>query len=265
MRPPKCKSAGQRLFEDFGGRRRTALDDVSWPPRWHHPRRLPSASRTAGGGPLRDSGRVGPRSDAACPSAPVDLPGPVALRAFGDESIRTSAAGSFYVLAAAVIPADRCVPVRDALRSLLLRRQTRLHWRDEDRPRRGKIASAVAAARVESLVVIGAPVQPRRQERARRKVLVGLLWQLDQRQVEHLLLESRQPEQDARDLTAVGEFRNARRVGRRLRVDHAGALDEPLLWAADAVAGTVGESRCGDAEWLGLLGSLVEIVDLRLD
>lgn len=209
---------------------------------------------------------MGRKPRAALPSpGSIQVSGPVALRAFADESIRTTEAGSFYVLAAAVVRADRCEQVRDELRSLLLRRQTRLHWRDEDHPRRRKIASAVAEARVDSVVVIGAPVQPTGQERARRKALGELLWQLDRRQVEHLLLESRQPDQDARDLTAVGGFRNAGRVGRRLRVDHAGALDEPLLWVADAVAGAVGESRCGEPDCLQLLEPLVEIVDLLID
>lgn len=189
----------------------------------------------------------------------------MSLRAFGDESIRTTPTGSFFVFAAAVVREDRCEAVRHALGSLLLKGQAYLHWHDEDDPRRRKIAAAVAEVGAESLVVVGAPVVLTKQERARRRVLGRLLWELDRRQVEHALLESRHLERDAHDLRAIGGFRNAGLLSRRLRVDHGKAKQEPLLWLPDAVAGAVGDDRCGAPDCLDLLQDVVEVQELMLD
>jgi hypothetical protein len=190
--------------------------------------------------------------------------GPVRLCAYGDESIRRTADGVIFVLAAAVVREDRRDEVRVGLRDLLLKGQDRLHWRDEDQPRRVRIATAVADLPVQSLVVVGARVVATRQERARRQVLSRLLWELDRRQAEHLLLESRRDERDRHDVKAVGGFRNQQVLSRRLRVDHGQPLQEPMLWLPDAVAGAVGDDRCGRTECLALLSGAVEVVDMEL-
>lgn len=168
------------------------------------------------------------------------------------------------MLAAAVVPEDRRAEVRDGLRGLLLKGQDRLHWRDENQVRRVRIAAAVADLSIQSLVVVGARVVAARQERTRRQVLSRLLWELDRRQVEQLLLESRRAERDRHDVKAVGGFRNQQVLSRRLRVAHGQPLQEPLLWLPDAVAGAVGDDRCGRIECLAMLGALVEVVDMEL-
>lgn len=110
-----------------------------------------------------------------------------------------------------------------------------------------------------------APVALTKQERARRQVLGRLLWELDQRQVEHALLESRHPERDGHDIKAIGGFRNAGLLSRRLRVEHGKAKQEPLLWLPDPVAGAVGDQRCGAPDCLDLLQEVVEVQELTLD
>lgn len=156
------------------------------------------------------------------------------------------------MLAAAVVREDRRDEVRLGLRGLLLKGQDRLHWRDEDQPRRVRIATAIADLPVQSLVVVGARVVAARQERARRQALSRLLWELDRRQAEHLLLESRRDERDLHDVKAIGGFRNQQVLSRR----SASITDNrcrnqccgyPTRWRALSVMTVVAEpsvSRC---------------------
>jgi hypothetical protein len=108
------------------------------------------------------------------------------------------------------------------------------------------IAEAVVAADVDGLVVVGTPVAVRRQERARRKVLERLLWELDRRQVSNVLLESRHAERNAHDRKALGAFRSQHVISRRLVVGFTEPIQEPLLWLPDAIAGAVGDDQCGE-------------------
>lgn len=193
--------------------------------------------------------------------------GPVLLHAFGDESQRTIAPGeAIYVMAVAVLPADRCAPARDLLRPLLRRGQKKLHWRTEGAASRAKITQVVAEiAGLHNLVVIGARYEPKKQERARAKVLERLLWEVDQRQVSSLLLESRHRERDRHDLKTIGALRNRRSLSRRLQVDHGQPVQEPLLWLPDVVAGAVGDGWCGDGTHLLVLEDHVEIIEMDVD
>jgi len=195
------------------------------------------------------------------PAAEAAATGPSALWAFGDESVRATPDGFLYLLAAAILPEDECEQMREALRLLLLRGQHRLHWRDETDPRRLQIAHSVAEAAIDSVVVIGARADPRKQ-RARRQVLGRLLWELDQRQVSRLLLESRRPERDRYDLAAIGGFRNAGVLSRRLVVEFGQPVQEPLLWLPDTVCGAVGDERCGRSGYFAVLKTHVTVVDM---
>ncbi|WP_460629391.1 hypothetical protein [Intrasporangium mesophilum] len=190
-----------------------------------------------------------------------DIPAP--LLAFGDESMRrVDSTTMCYFMAAAILPAPQCEDVRDALRPLARKKLQRVHWRDEEESAKVLIVKTIAAMHVESLVVVGAMVDHQNQERARAQVLKALLYELDRREVAHLMLESRHAERDRHDLRSIGHFRDARLVSRRLVVSHGEPLQEPLLWLADAVAGgwrsprrpqrglqRVGRARCAHRPW----------------
>ena len=188
---------------------------------------------------------------------------PVRLLAFVDESMRRVDEHTvFYFLAAAVISEDHCPNVRDAMRTLVASPRGVLHWRNESQPRRELITKTIRGSGVESLVVVGAMVDSRKQERARRRVLSHLLYTLDQRQVAHVVLESRHAERDRHDIKAIGGFRNAGTVSRRLVVSHERPHQEPMLWVPDAVAGAAGDHRCGVPICLEMLEGLVEMLDI---
>jgi len=97
----------------------------------------------------------------------------------------------YYLRAAAVVPGTDCERIRDTLRPLLLGRSTRLHWRDERPTRRQLVAKTITAARVQSLVVVGAMLNHRTEERARQLVMRHLLHELDRRSVSTALASVR--------------------------------------------------------------------------
>src|SRR4051812_37106587 len=95
-----------------------------------------------------------------------------------------------YLMAAVLVAPYEADRHRADLRALLLRRQPRLHWRDENDKRRAQLIEAVAALRPVGIVV-GAGLDPKRQERARRKCMETLLWELGGHHVVDVVFERR--------------------------------------------------------------------------
>lgn len=183
------------------------------------------------------------------------------MTAYVDESLRLGGDG-LYVLAAVVVPPSRAPDVRDALHAGLRRGQRRWHWRDESAAGRVAMARAVGALGLRSVVVVVGGVDPRRQERARRRCLTALLWELDQRRVEQVVFESRQ-HRDAEDRQMIAFALRSGWVEPTMRYDFAGPFDECLLWLADAVAGACAEALSGgDPAYLATLGDSVDVVEV---
>lgn len=161
------------------------------------------------------------------------------LHAWVDESMQTTG-GGFYVLAASVADPAQCDPIREELRGLLLGRAKRLHWRDQVPKRRRVIATVIAGLTIPHTVVVGAPISPQRQERARRLCLERLLFELIELGVTQVWLETRTQSLNARDLTVIEAFRAKNSISESLTVRFAQPEQEPMLWLPDAVAGAVG-------------------------
>lgn len=168
----------------------------------------------------------------------------VAWVAYVDESIRTD--DGVYVLAASTLDEDCVDEVRTALRVLKPRRGRRIHWRDEEHADRLAAVSAIAKLPALQTVIIGTPVDPRRQERARRMCLEKLLFDLDAAGVEQVWLETRGTRADRRDIAAVDRFRARQIIDQAIRVDHSDPLAECMLWAADIVAGAISAAEAGE-------------------
>jgi len=164
---------------------------------------------------------------------------------------------SLYVIAAAVIAAENHDLARDLMRPLLRpplapSSAIKLHYRDLSPTGRRKAAETVSGIEATHLVVVGVPVNPRKQERARRKCLERLLIELDAWDVEQLLLETRIQTQNRLDIKLVSAVHAKRYISRRLWVDHRLPSTEPLLWIPDIVAGAVGDAREGAPEILDI-------------
>jgi hypothetical protein len=106
--------------------------------------------------------------------------------------------------------------------------------------------------------VVATPVRERRWERARRRCLVRLVWEVAERGADGLVLERRESRQDAADRRVL-----AATVRGRMRYAFAVPTDEPLLWIADVIAGAAGIAiGDGDTRYLDLLGERVVLVTL---
>lgn len=186
--------------------------------------------------------------------------------AFVDEALwAPPAGGGCYLLAAAVIERSAFESARAAISGMLLPRQRRLHWRDESAARRRKLAATVAELPALHFVVAGAPLDPARQERARRKCLERLLHVLGDAGVDRVVLESRTTSLNAGDTDLVDVLRVRHALPARLRVEIEKPEREPLLWVADIVAGAARAARAGRTdEHLNALSDRVEAHDLSL-
>jgi hypothetical protein len=185
------------------------------------------------------------------------------VHAFVDESARVAAPG-LYVVAGVIIPMDGLADVRSDVRAAVPHRQLRFHWRDEQEMRRREFVKHVAQLDLTSVVVAGSPLTANRQERARRHCLQRLLWELGERGVTEVVLESRDEPLNQRDRQVIEAGKRANRIRKGLRYSFARPKEEPLLWLPDALAGAVTTAAAGDPEYLTTFGTAVTRVDIEL-
>ena len=185
--------------------------------------------------------------------------------AWVDERMDVNGNDGRYTLAAIVSEEAACGSMRADLRSLRLRRQPRLHWRDEDTRRRTKIADVISRMDVTAVVVVGTPMVSNRQERARRVCMERLLPLLQRDYgVSSVMLEARTPSLMRKDHQQVLNLIGKRWITRELSVTDARPLEEPMLWIADAVAGATGAAHAGNTQWLDQLDHLIIQVPIEL-
>lgn len=186
------------------------------------------------------------------------------LHSWGDESVRTTRiAQPSYLLGAVVADSAACDEFRRALRSLH-RRGPKLHWHDQDSCARRESIATIAEFDVYHIVVIAAPIDVRRQERARALCLERLAWHLDEAGVQVLTLEARPPQLMRRDIRTIDALRSKHALPSGLRIDHEKPSVEPMLWVADQVLGALGESLTGGgSEWFDTVRARTTIVSIE--
>lgn len=160
-----------------------------------------------------------------------------------------------YILAAAVIGPEAFAHVRSEMLDLRIGKGGKVHWRDEDAKRQMAIITAVSQLPLEHLVVIRSCEPHERGERRRALCLDRLCQELDQMEVRTMILESRGPTDDRRDLNALQGFRANKTVSRNLRMHHQPGPTEPMLWIPDAVCGAVVAARTGTQTYLSKIES----------
>ncbi|HEV7655910.1 MAG TPA: hypothetical protein VGP36_14425 [Mycobacteriales bacterium] len=124
-----------------------------------------------------------------------------------------------------------------------------MHWHRESPVRRAELALAVADLNCDSVVIVGTPVDPRRQDRARRQCLERLLWDLRTRSVGLVRAESRGPERDRADTTALAGFRRKNVMPAGMRFEHGLPAQDRCLWLPDTVAGAILADLRGDSRY----------------
>lgn len=171
-----------------------------------------------------------------------------------------------YVLASVVADPRACEATRAKLMSLVAKGRHRLHWRDESEPLRRKITAVIVACGFPSIVVVGTELDARKQERARRKCMRRLLFELDRVGVGQVWLESRTQSLNRKDGRLIDALRGEQAISKDLRIDFGLPSEEPMLWVPDAVAGACAAARkyAGGEEHRHALGGLLREFDIEL-
>jgi hypothetical protein len=173
-----------------------------------------------------------------------------------DESNSHSGPG-LYILAAVLIPAAAAGDFRRALRSLLLPKQQRFHWTKEGERQRLRMLNLVVERDVE-LHTYATRAPWRKHELARSRSL-GLILSNHCSEAADIIIESREAHRDRYDRQVIAQARRSSVISREADVTFAVPRDEPLLWAADALAGATLAGLTGShraSEYSKALGEL---------
>ena len=165
--------------------------------------------------------------------------------AYIDESVRLTGPQPMYLLGATLF-ADGSSEDVERLAKQKVPGASKMHWREMGRKAQTKSLKAVASTDAITTVVIATPVNPRKQERSRRKCMEALLPILENQGVHSAIMESRNPIQDARDIKMVDIMRSNGSLA-DFSVEHMRGEVEPRLWYPDLVLGAYGDMLCEDA------------------
>lgn len=168
-----------------------------------------------------------------------------------------------YILAATLVEDDHADEVRQAMAALRPPGRPKLHWHHESGRSRLAVVKTIAELPVLHLIVVRSvqPIEP--TERRRRKCMARLAHELEVRHVDEIVAESREPKANRRELQHLQLLRANGLVARDLRLYHVRGPREPILWAADAMAGAIVAARIGEPSYLEILSSVTDVVTDR--
>ncbi|WP_051386400.1 DUF3800 domain-containing protein [Actinokineospora inagensis] len=180
-------------------------------------------------------------------------------QAFADESHFTVEQGGSYILGAVIVAEPQREAIREAMLELRGRhRRGKLHWHDMKVQARLNAVRTLAALGGSYVVVTGTPVSVTDQERGRAKCLERLVVELHDRGVADLRMEGRTRQLNGRDIRVATKARyNDLYKGVQFAITHLPGSSEPLLWAADILAGVVHARMAGVPELWALLAPQV--------
>ena len=159
--------------------------------------------------------------------------------AFADESVRIISIQPMYLLGATIFE-DEFDSNIGKLCELKKPSAPKLHWREMGRSAQALSLQVIAGANAVTVVIIAAPVNPRKQERARRKCMEALLPILEKDGIDELIMESRNDVLDARDREMVSAMK-AKGLLNSIMVNHRRGETDPRLWFPDLVLGAYGD------------------------
>lgn len=151
--------------------------------------------------------------------------------AFSDESRR----GGVYVVAAVVVETTEVAAVRAEVKAFLRSNQRRVHMTHESRARRNQFLALVERV-VDTTHVVAAPIAGSPLAQVRDRAIRAMAAALLEDGVSSWHIEQMVPTIERRDRLAIADVLRRDPEGRKCVYDHRPAHDEPLLWAADAVA-----------------------------
>lgn len=169
-----------------------------------------------------------------------------------------------YLLGAVVADPAQCEPAREHLRAILPKGAPKLHWSDMVDKEKTRATAVVTSFDVAHLVVVGTPLDHRKQERARAHCMERLYWELGQMGVTTAFLEAREKSQRKKDLQLVNALRSKATMPDGLRVEIGFPQEEPMLWIPDQVLGAVGDAEHARSQWLDQYQGTVQRIDIEL-
>ncbi|WP_146070938.1 hypothetical protein [Arthrobacter sp. B1805] len=169
-----------------------------------------------------------------------------------------------YLLAAVVADPSCCEPARDELRAVLPKGARKLHWTDMEDREKKQVTGLVTDFDMAHMVVVGTPLDSRKQEHARAKCMERLLWELGQLEVTRVFLEQRTHSLNKRDMALVEYLRGSKAIPKSLRVDIELPSIEPMLWIPDQVLGAMGDAEADNDTWLELYNGAVQRIDISI-
>lgn len=169
-----------------------------------------------------------------------------------------------YLLGAVVADPSRCTPARDALRKVLPKDARKLHWTDMESRGKRKVTELVTGFDMAHMVVVGSPLDHRKQEHARAKCMERLLWELGQLEVTQVFLEARTKSLNDRDMKLVRHLRGKKSIPSTIRVNIALPSTEPMLWIPDQVLGAMGDAEANETVWLDQYQGAIERIDITI-
>ncbi|MER7015970.1 hypothetical protein ABT324_31445 [Saccharopolyspora sp. NPDC000359] len=182
--------------------------------------------------------------------------------AYGDESFREHRQQGFYVLASVIVDTQEAEEAREVLLGLRGKHR-KLHWYEMEPDEQHRTIKHLADLDGLHVVVTGAPVPRQKQERARAKCLARLIHELHGFGVDLLVLEARSAELNRRDVsTAATARRSFLPKEAQFRVAHCPGPLEPMLWAADVIAGACRAAYLGRPEFREVLADRVHDIEV---
>ena len=161
--------------------------------------------------------------------------------AWGDESVRVIANPPIYLLGATIFSEDPAHTL-EALKRLQPPGARKLHWRDLGRQTQKRSLEAIAKAQQTTHIVVASPLKSNKQERARRKCLQKMLTELENQGIDKLILESRKPVLNNKDIDFLLYLRRSGIIS-KIELEHIEAKDNPRLLVPDQVLGAFGETK----------------------
>ena len=187
------------------------------------------------------------------------------LHAWVDESMRPKGTDErMYLLGAVVADPICCDPARDELRKALPKGARKLHWTDMENRENRKVTEMVTEFDMAHMVVIGTPLDHRKQEHARAKCMERLLWELGEIEVTRVFLEQRTQSLNERDMKLVRHLRGKKSIPSFLRVDIERPSTEPMLWVPDQVLGALGDAESDETVWLDQYKGAIERIEITI-
>lgn len=188
----------------------------------------------------------------------------ISIGAWGDESMRSgNVTEPMYLLGAALADHTAAARARAAMRAIHTSGR-KLHWRDLDPKAKRRSVETIAGLDLQHLVVVAAPLDIRRQERARAKCLERLCWEVEDLGGSHVILEARTPSLNKRDRELIPKLRGKNALPVGLQVDWQLGSEDPMLWIADQVLGAYGDAETGEQDYLAVIAHNVLVSRIKL-